>query len=303
MGYNLRHRFSFEGRLKNAHGESVRVFSRNRFDYAEAWLRFLTISFAFCLFAGVIIISRHALGNSPVLVLISFVLVPVAAGVAWVYSDSYKTFFRIQAHHAALDQGVPFIFYLRQFNRDKALFRDSHPILEALSVGKNISLQQYIGEHLSNTYPVVSIGQPDEKWPRGVFSVYSDHDTWKDVASYLMKNAEHVIVWPSDGMGIRWEIEQVGKTIKRNKVVIFLFDEDGIPYSREEISTLKEGALAPFKDALETLEGPAWWIGFDESDKGLEIKGLYASKHKSLSHGSREVPMQIMKSLKEHLSR
>src|SRR5262249_33611427 len=83
--------------------------------------------------------------------------------------------------------------------------------------------ERELGSIFATLGPVVAIGRPGEGLPPlGATRVYVDNDRWQTVAADLIGRAGAIIFRVGATAGLRWELEQIGRRARPDRLFIFL---------------------------------------------------------------------------------
>ncbi len=185
----------------------------------------------------------------PVLVFVGGLLAVLNVAVARAARPYYMRA-RLQA---AITDPRPPLLYLRSFATDgqqspvePSLTDSTRPTL--LSWGATWSIEDDLCQRLSGIAPVLCIGQPGDRLPKGsAIRLYVDNEAWQQVVGKLMQAACLVLIWPGASPGVRWELAATAQAAGLSKLVLLTADERGRP--------LDKGAYTMFREWVAPLLG------------------------------------------------
>ena len=70
---------------------------------------------------------------------------------------------------------------------------------------------------------MVAIGSPTDRLPAiGAARMYYDDEHWRDGVLGLLRQAELVVIHAGETTGLHWELEQVGRLVHPNRIILSL---------------------------------------------------------------------------------
>ncbi len=134
----------------------------------------------------------------------------IARRVALVYSGRFWSSDR-----------MPGILLLRSFSDD---FVSVWPtsVLKRLAMGR-LRLEEALGKNLFRHGNLIAIGQPGERLPKlGAYRIYLDDETWQRTVLAHMDACSLLVVIGGTSKWVRWELEQIGGSPNRSKLIYVL---------------------------------------------------------------------------------
>lgn len=139
-------------------------------------------------------------GGGPLLLLLPFLV----GGFFWMRGNRHLA---RSGEKALADDARPPIVYLRSFETESA-------------VGVE---EEAFAEMFQSAGPFVAIGEPGEKLPPlGAARIYVEDDNWKAVVIELLNRAQLVITFGGITPGLGWELGQIRKLLRPERVVIMM---------------------------------------------------------------------------------
>ncbi|MFD9697465.1 hypothetical protein [Lentzea sp. NPDC059081] len=136
----------------------------------------------------------------------------------------------------------PPVLYLRSFTVDDQLARTGETALDYFRTE-----EERLARAFAPIGPLVAVGRPGEPLPpAGAPRVYVG-DEWRDTVRDLLGRSRLVLVGAGRGDGLRWELEQVRKTVDPRRVVLLL------PFENWEYDHFRSGVADLFPHPLPGL--------------------------------------------------
>lgn len=125
---------------------------------------------------------------------------------------------------------VPYTLYLRAFGIEEQTNVVNIFAAKPLAVLSFVTPEEAVAQALRGIAPGVAIGRPGDKYPpRGMRRLYAKDDSdeeWQKLVIEGMQHANLVVIRAPDtessAQGLWWEIEQAGKLVKPERLLIML---------------------------------------------------------------------------------
>lgn len=128
---------------------------------------------------------------------------------------------RADAEWTGRDQRPP-VVYLRPFAKDESMATQVFTsVLNIRLVSGLASDEEQLAEAVAEIGPLLTIGQPGDQLPKpGAIRSYATDGEWKDVVLHWLSVARLVIVRPGTSQGVSWELEQVLRAGRPDRILL-----------------------------------------------------------------------------------
>jgi hypothetical protein len=129
---------------------------------------------------------------------------------------------RARASERAVEADRPPVLYLRPFRADQ---RVRGMVLSStfMSLSSLASEEEQLADAVRPIGPLVAIGRPGEALPLpGALRVYAGNDEWQAEVGRMLASAQLVILRPGASEGVRWEIEQVFRSVVPERLLLLM---------------------------------------------------------------------------------
>jgi hypothetical protein len=174
----------------------------------------VVVLFAVALWSGLLFKFGWARSHGGQLIGLLLVLASFAISILWTASR------RLRTQDAGTNKSLepqPHVLYLRSFQDDQA------------SLTATDTREQHLASVMKEVGPLVAIGRPgDSLAPLGAERRYCEEKDWQHEVELLIAQAKLVVIQAGASNGLLWEINEVTKHLKPEKILISLRSKERV---------------------------------------------------------------------------
>lgn len=122
------------------------------------------------------------------------------------------------------------------------------------------SVAEVLARGFARCGPLVAIGQPTKDFTLpGADQMFVTDEQWQSVVREYLRKSQAVVLVPSNTPGVRWEIDEVFRTVPRHKVLLYLsaFHNNKVEYAEFRERLLYDHGIE-LPDALPETDAPCF---------------------------------------------